>query len=420
MIDLTGALNYITAQSFESLVVLTTMVIVFEIPRYFGLFLLAVLVPRPPERTLESTYRHKVSAIVAGHNERDSVRRCIASMREQSRPPDEIVVFSDGSTDGMEKVLRELLEEGEIDRALWSDLRGGKSAGFNICERMATGDILINIDCDCSLDRDAFRRIIEPFEDPDVGSVAGNIQVRNATSGFVATMQAIEYLITIALGKQGALAIDQVICSSGGYSAFRKTALESVGGCDAGGGEDLDVTMRLRAKGWRIGFRIDSVCYTDVPDTFAALVRQRFRWERDAVRLRYRKHRFNLNPFDPRFRINEVLHHLEYLVFNVVGAAILPFYLIWLFATYGSFAFVILLGLQVVLMLVDLPVFLLSAWLTPHVKALGLVPYMFGFSVFNGFVMRFVRLAAYVDEWVFQSSFHDSYVPQKVHDIRSN
>ncbi|PTW56570.1 cellulose synthase/poly-beta-1,6-N-acetylglucosamine synthase-like glycosyltransferase [Breoghania corrubedonensis] len=420
MSDLTQALDYITAQSFESLMVLTAVVIIFEIPRYFGLFLLALLTPRPPGRSLESTYKHKVSVILAGHNERDSVRRCIASMREQSRPPDEIVVFSDGSTDGMEKVLRELLEAGEIDRALWSDLRGGKSAGFNICQRMASGDILINIDCDCSLDRDAFRRIVEPFEDPAVGSVAGNIQVRNAGSGLIATMQAIEYMITIALGKQGALAIDQVICSSGGYSAFRKSALESVGGCDAGGGEDLDVTMRLRARGWKIGFRVDSVCYTDVPDTFAGLVRQRFRWERDAVRLRYRKHRFNLNPFDPRFRINEVLHHLEYLIFNILAAAIMPFYLIWLFATYGAFAFVILLGLQVVLVLIDFPVFLLAAWLTPHVKAFRLIPYMFGFSVFNGFVMRFVRLAAYADEWVFQSSFQDSYVPQKVHDIRSN
>ncbi|WP_321338427.1 glycosyltransferase family 2 protein [Breoghania sp.] len=414
------ALDFITSQSFHSLMLLTMVVVVFEVPRYFALFILAVISPKPKPQPLEVAYRHTMSVILAGHNERDSIRRCIASIREQSRPPDEIIVFSDGSTDGMDKVLRELLEAGEIDRALWSDLRGGKSAGFNICQRMATGDILINIDCDCSLDRDAFRRIMEPFEDPQVGSVAGNLQVRNSQSGFVATMQAIEYMITIALAKQGALTIDQVTCSSGGYSAFRRSALESVGGCDAGGGEDLDVTLRLRARGWKIGFRVDSVCYTDVPDTFAALVRQRFRWERDAIRLRFRKHRFNLNPFDPRFKMNEVLHHLEYLTFNVLAAALMPFYLTWLFVTYGGFGFVVLAGLQFMLVLIDLPVFLLAAWLTPHVKSAHLLPYMFGFTLFNGFVMRFIRLAAYIDEWIFWSSYQDSYVPQKVHDIRSS
>ncbi|MDJ0933281.1 hypothetical protein [Breoghania sp.] len=134
-----------------------------------------------------------------------------------------------------------------------------------------------------------------------------------------------------------------------------------------------------------------------MPETLAALTRQRFRRERDAVRLRFRKHRFNLNPFHPRFRINEVLHHLEYLVFNFVAANIMPFYLVWLFVTYGAFAIIILIALQVMLVLIDFPVFLLAAWLTPHVRAAPLMPYMFGFSVFNGFIMRFIRLAAYVD-----------------------
>jgi len=62
--------------------------------------------------------------------------------------------------------------------------------------------------------------------------------------------------------------------STASFSAFRKTALESVLGLDAGGGEDLDLTLRLRKAGWGVWFSPESICYTDVPDTFAAFIRQ--------------------------------------------------------------------------------------------------------------------------------------------------
>ncbi|MBD8893655.1 glycosyltransferase family 2 protein [Roseibium litorale] len=412
------SLTYLFSQSMASMFLLFAIVIIFEIPRYFLLFLVGAFMHRPKQRPLEAAYRHRVTVIVAGHNEEDAFPRCVASLKEQSRPPDEIVAFSDGSTDRTAEVLRNLLAKGEIDKAYATDLRGGKSAGLNVCERLATGEIVVNIDCDCSLDRDAIRRIVEPFEDPDVGSVAGNIQVRNPEASLLATAQAIEYLVTLSLGKQSALVLDQVTCSSGGFSAFRKSALEETGGADAGGGEDLDATLRLRAYGWKIGFRADAVCYTDVPVKLSGLVRQRFRWERDAIRLRFRKYAFELNPFDPRFKISEVLHQIEFLVFNVIGAALMPFYVAWLFIQYGSFAIVLLLSVKLVLIFLDLIVFLMAAYTTPYVNSMRLLPYVVAYTFYNGILMRFVRLGAYLDEWLLDSSYRDSYVPQKVHDVR--
>jgi cellulose synthase/poly-beta-1,6-N-acetylglucosamine synthase-like glycosyltransferase len=225
-------------------------------------------------------------------------------------------------------------------------------------------------------------------------------------------------MVSISLGKQGAQVVDQVTCASGGYSAFRRVALEEIGGNDAGGGEDLDATLRLRNYGWKIRFGANSVCYTDVPATVGALVRQRFRWERDAIRLRFRKYRYELNPFDPRFKISEMLHQVEFLLFNVIGALMLPFYVLFLFMTYGSFAVVILVSMKLLLMVMDLFVFLLAAASTPHVKSMSLLPYVVAYSFYNGFFMRFMRLAAYLDEWIFKSSYLDSYVPQKVHKVR--
>jgi len=205
---------------------------------------------------------------------------------------------------------------------------------------------------------------------------------------------------------------------SGAFGVFRRDAYEFVGGLDAGGGEDLDLTLRLRRNGGRIRFVEDAICYTDVPETLNSFVKQRFRWERDAVRLRYRKHRYFLNPYSPNFSFKELMHEVEFLLFNVISAAMLPLYILWLFSIYGSFAPVVLLSAQIGLLVMDLATFLVAAYVTPKQRSYELLPFLIGYSMFNGIYMRFVRLAAYLEEWIFKSSYRDTYVPDKVHDVR--
>ncbi|MEM5501605.1 glycosyltransferase [Ahrensia kielensis] len=414
------ALDYLTAQSFASLLALYWFVFIFEVPRYFLAFLVVILVPREKSQDERDgkPFPGKVSIIIAGHSEETAIERCVMGLYEQSRIPDEIIVVSDGSTDKMASKLGDLLRRGLITQAHSTDLRSGKSAGSNMAARWASGDIVINIDCDCSFDRDAILNVIKPFADPEVVAVSGNILVRNERASLVSTFQAIEYLVTISLGKQAADRLNQVSCVSGAFGAFRNDAYQAVGGLDAGGGEDLDLTLRLRRNGGRIRFVEDAICYTDVPETLNSFVKQRFRWERDAVRLRYRKHRYFLNPFSPYFSIKELVHELEFLFFNVISAAMLPFYILWMFSLYGSFAFVILLSAQLGLLVLDVATFLMAAYATPKNRSYELIPFLVGYTVFNGVYMRFVRLLAYLQEWIFRASYRDTYVPDKVHDVR--
>ena len=347
-------LIYLQSQSIGSFFALFWFVILFEVPRYTLSFLAAAFFGASPKAYGEEpTPAQPVSVIIAGHNEEHAVESCIRSLWEQSLQPDEIIVVSDGSTDKMKRVLGELLNKRLIQGAYSTDLRAGKSAATNLAERHATGDILVNVDCDCSFDRHALKHIVRPFINPRIGAVSGNILVRNYADTIITSFQAIEYLISISLGKQANGLIDQVSCASGAFSAFRREALRRVGGLDAGGGEDLDVTLRLRQAGWKIDFSASAICYTDAPDTLTALINQRFRWERDAIRLRYRKHVDLMNPFSKQFNLWELLHQLEFLVFNILGALALPFYCLWLFITYGELAPVILIGAQICLGFMD-------------------------------------------------------------------
>jgi cellulose synthase/poly-beta-1,6-N-acetylglucosamine synthase-like glycosyltransferase len=411
-------LNYLLSQSETSLLSLFWFVLVFELPRYTFAFVTAAFFMERRQGSPAIPGIGRVSVIIAGHNEEHSIERCVRSLREQSRPPDEIIVVSDGSTDAMPAKLRSLKRRGLIDQVHCTLLRAGKSAATNLAELHSTGDIIVNVDCDCSFDRYAFRHIVEPFADPKTGAVSGNLLVRNPTQSVMTSFQSIEYLISISLGKQAAQLFNQVVCVSGGFGAFRRTALASVGGFDVGGGEDLDVTLRLRNAGWRIQFAADAAGYTDVPVTLMDFTRQRLRWERDAVRLRYRKHLAVIGPFSSRFDPLELVHQIEFIVFNLIAAAAFPFYLLWLFSIYGSLAPVILFAAQSGLIVLDLLTFALAAWASPKVKSLRLLPFVVGYSVFNGIFMRFFRLTAYVQEWVFNASSGDTYNPTKVQLLR--
>ena len=251
-------LNYLSSLETASLIGLFWFTIIFDLPRYLFSFLAVTLVPQRTSEVIETDVG-RISVVVAGHNEADAIEQCVSSLREQSRPPDEIIVISDGSTDKMSSKIRDLQRRGLIDQAHSTQLRAGKAAALNLAKRWATGDIIINVDCDCSYHRHAIKRVIEPFADPNIGAVSGNILVRNETVSLISAFQAVEYLISISLGKQAQLMFDQVTCVSGAFGAFRKTALESVNGLDAGGGEDFDLTLRLRKAEWKISFVADII-----------------------------------------------------------------------------------------------------------------------------------------------------------------
>jgi len=424
--DFNLGLDFLLAQSGQSLFAIFWYTVLFEIPRYGLAFLAVALAPAMMRLCARSSRAAeppagappRVSVVVAGHSEGEALERCVRSLREQSATDFEIVLISDGSTDHMAAVAARLVKDKLADIALSTNLRGGKSSGVNLAIRASRGDIVVNVDCDCSFDRFAIQNLVRRFDDPSVGAVCGDLVPRNGDATLVARLQEIEYLSTLSVGKRIAAAFDQVVCVSGAFGAFRRAALDSVDAFDVGGGEDLDITMRLRAKGWRIDFAEDAVCYTDVPASLWPLVRQRFRWERDAIWLRFRKHRRSMNAKSPRFRLAEAFHQWEYLIFNVGGAVIFPFYVAWLYFTYGSFATTTLIAMQMGLLAIEVLMLAIAAHVTGRPVFLRNFPYLLGYSMFASYVMRFVRVWAYIEEWFLSGSRGDNYVPFKVRTLR--
>ena len=116
--------------------------------------------------------------------------------------------------------------------------------------------------------------------------------------------------------------------------------------------------------------------------------------------------------------MSETWHQLDFVAINVLGAAIFPLYLIWLFSLYGTFAIPVLIAAQLGLMLLDGFSFVLAAAITNRPTLLKYLIFIPGYGVFNGYYMRFVRLAAYVRESIFDESRTNHYVPMRSRHAR--
>lgn len=396
--------------------------ILLEFPRY-TLSALAVFVfsftKKSDVTTQERAYldKLKISVVVAGHNETGAMGKCLRSLGEQTRRIDEIIVIDDGSTDNMREMINRLQREGKISVSLSNQVRSGKPTSCNVGILLSKGDIVINLDADCSYDFDAIEKLIEPFVDPAVGGVTGSIGVRNFGWSAVTAWQSIEYMVSIALGKRAQDMLGVVVCVSGAFGAFRRKALEQVGQMTTGPGEDFELTLRLRRSGWKIRFAADSWCFTDAPATVAAIINQRRRWDRDALRSRFRKFRDALHPGRRKFRLLEAAEQIEFLIMNLITTIIFPIYIGWMFLIFGSTAWLILSFVALFYVLLDTLGFLIALKVTHRYDARmvwTVTPYLLTFSFYNGIFMRLVRLHAYYEEWVHRRSYQDSYSPSRV------
>jgi hypothetical protein len=61
----------------------------------------------------------------------------------------------------------------------------------------------------------------------------------------------------------------------------------------------------------------------------------------------------------------------------------------------------------------DLFAFLAALIVVDRPGAARSLPYALMLGVFNAYLLRLVRLAAYAQEWIFRRSYDDDYVPER-------
>jgi cellulose synthase/poly-beta-1,6-N-acetylglucosamine synthase-like glycosyltransferase len=356
-----------------------------------------------------------VSIIVPGKNEGQHIYKLANSLKEQTYRNFELIIIDDCSDDTTPEICRSLKKNGFIDAYYRNDVRGGKASAANLGLRYSSGTFVIHLDADCSYDRDAIENILVPFYyDLNIGAVGGNVQVRNYKDSLCATLQAIEYMDTISVGRiaSSELGIYRVI--SGAFGAFKKEALDRLGGWDIGPGLDGDITVKIRKLGYKIHFESTAVCQTNVPDTYKKLIKQRLRWDKSLIRFRLRKHRDVFYPNDS-FRWSNFISFVENFTYNLILNVKWYFYLGDMIINFGSqLAFIIPMNILLYTFnnVVKFLVFSTFRERKNETVAYFMI-YLPLMVIYFGYYLRIVRTIAYIQELFFKTSYNDSWNPPK-------
>lgn len=116
-----------------------------------------------------------VSVVIAAYNEAPVIAATIENKLGLDYPDGklEIVVVSDGSTDGTDAVVARFAARGV--RLVRQEPRGGKTSALNLALASVTGEIVVFSDANSLYAPDALRALVANFADPQVGYVTGRM-----------------------------------------------------------------------------------------------------------------------------------------------------------------------------------------------------------------------------------------------------
>jgi poly-beta-1,6-N-acetyl-D-glucosamine synthase len=137
--------------------------------------------PRPVKRAAADPL---VSVVMVVRNEEEVLAGKLRNLLELDDPAErsQIVVVSDGSTDGTEAILREHAGNPRV-QVMLNQLAGGKGLGLNDGMSLASGDIVVFTDARQRIEPGAIRLLMENFADPEVGAVSGELMLGDSANG---------------------------------------------------------------------------------------------------------------------------------------------------------------------------------------------------------------------------------------------
>ena len=229
----------------------------------------------------ECTNQPPVTIIVPVYNEERVIGAALRSLLELRYPAFHVIVVDDGSSDDTYRAATEMAGSyGESTIRVVRKRNGGKASALNTGVGLATTEFVLCMDGDSRLHPDTLRFAMRHFVDERVGAVAGNVKVVNRHNIWT-RLQALEYVegLNTVRRAQGFLRVVNII--PGPIGVFRRDALMRVGGYDTDTfAEDADVTLKVLTAGWHVAYEERAIAYTEAPEHYLDLIKQRYRWTR--------------------------------------------------------------------------------------------------------------------------------------------
>jgi cellulose synthase/poly-beta-1,6-N-acetylglucosamine synthase-like glycosyltransferase len=236
-----------------------------------------------------ATASPRVAVLIPAYREELVISRCVASLRASVYPNLEIVVIDDGSNDGTAGAARQAAADDERVTVL-QKANGGKASALNHGFSATRAEVIVVVDADSIVEKDAIAELVKPLADARVGAVAGNVKVGNRWS-VLGVFQHLEYVMGINLDRRFFDEIDAISVVPGALGSFRREAIEAAGGFPTDTlAEDADLTVAIGERGLHVRHAPYAQAWTEVPTAIGALRRQRYRWAYGTLQVLW-KHR---------------------------------------------------------------------------------------------------------------------------------
>lgn len=317
---------------------------------YFVLFISALFESRRYARRkkivdLSEVFRSpltpSISMLMPAYNEEASIGEAVKAVLMLHYPHFEVVVINDGSSDQTLDVLIQRFKLSRIAKVVKASVpceeirgvyfsreydnlivvdkeNGGKADALNAGINVSRHDLLCVVDADSLIEADGLLKVARPFiEDPERTVASGGlVRIVNGCTveagavtevrlprNILVNLQIVEYLRAFMGGRMGWSALRSLLIISGAFGLFRRDAVLEINGYRLETvGEDMDLVVRLhrhlreKKQEYRMYFVPDPVCWTEAPEKFTQLSRQRDRWQRGLIESLTSNFRMFCNP----------------------------------------------------------------------------------------------------------------------------
>ena len=285
----------------------------------------------------DNGYRPKVSVVIPAFNEERFIQKSIKAALRSDYPSEktEIIVVNDGSTDRTRSRIDEMVSKyGNRIKAIHFSKNRGKRDAMAAGVKKARGEIIVFIDSDTRVDKDAIRYLVAPFEDTRVGGTTGQINVHNYRTNFLTRMLGVRYIMSFDFYRATASVFGGITCLSGVMSAYRRSIImdampewlnQKFLGRRATFGDDRSLTNHTLRKGYRTVYSRRAVAHTLAPENLLKLFKMLVRWNKSFVRESIILYKYLLNI--------SVLKRRKMLFYDSTLTVLMPFFMMFIIVT---------------------------------------------------------------------------------------
>ena len=221
----------------------------------------------------------KVSIIVAAYNSQETIEECLKSLLVQDYPADafEVIVMDGGSKDNTVKLAEQLPVK-------VVSIRINCPAAYNYAMKIAAYSVLGYVDSDAKVEKDWLKKLILHLSEDKVAGVSGSIETWNQDNPWA---KSIGYELKTRYQRIGKYTSRIATMNL----LLKRSVIQDVGGWDEKlpSQYDTDFGFRLAAKGYKIAYEPNAVCYHFNRPTLKAFYRQQRQYGKNTLKL-YFKH----------------------------------------------------------------------------------------------------------------------------------